>query len=82
MLKRSRHSVFQSCFYYALIAPKSQKHKSKHVHQARIKPDILSILSPNPTGKVRLDLKLSAEAQSVLYPTKPHLQPIRSSHIL
>ena len=39
---------------YAFIAPKRLNHKAS----AYIKPDILSILSPNPTQKGGPDLQL------------------------
>ena len=55
MLKQSRRLVLQSFFNCALIASKKAKTQGKYVYQGRIKPNILSILSPNPTWKARPD---------------------------
>ena len=44
-------------FTYTFAAPKPKTY-DKYVNQARIKPDIFSILSPNPTRKTRPDLQL------------------------
>ena len=53
VLKRSHHSMLQSFLNYASIASKRRKHKAStyFVYQARIKADILSVLSSNWPGK-------------------------------